>query len=160
MPLTINLKPREKLILNGVVIENSGSMAKILIHTNAALLREKDMISEEKATTPARRIYFAIQCQYLFAGKAELFFANIGQLLKDYAELNSASRPLVEELRRHLDADQFYRALKTAKLLIQAEEGAAPASASGPASAAMSPSPAAASAPSSARFPGATETAS
>ena len=114
MPLTINLKPREKLILNGVVIENSGPMAKILIHTNAALLREKDMIPEEKATTPARRIYFAIQCQYLFAGKAELFFANIGQLLKDYVEHNAGARHVVEELRRHLDEDQFYRALKTA----------------------------------------------
>ncbi len=127
MPLTINLKPREKLILNGVVIENSGPMAKILIHTNAALLREKDMIAEEKATTPARRIYFAIQCQYLFAGKADLFFANIGQLLKDYVQNRHEAQATVEELRRRLDEDQFYRALKTAKLLIQGEERAAPA---------------------------------
>ena len=134
MPLTINLKPREKLILNGVVIENSGPMAKILIHTNAALLREKDMIAEEKANTPARRIYFAIQCQYLFAGKADLFFANINQLLQDYVQNLPESRATIEELRRHLDQDQFYRALKTAKLLIQGEEGAGhssePASAS------------------------------
>jgi flagellar biosynthesis repressor protein FlbT len=128
MPLTINLKPHEKLILNGVVIENSGPMAKILIHTNAALLREKDMIAEDKATTPARRIYFAIQCQYLFAGKADLFFANIDQLLKDYAQSRPESRGTIEELRRHLDENQFYRALKTAKLLIQDEEGAVPAS--------------------------------
>jgi flagellar protein FlbT len=127
MPLTINLKPHEKLILNGVVIENSGPMAKILIHTNAALLREKDMIAEDKATTPARRIYFAIQCQYLFAGKADLFFANINQLLKDYAHSRPECRGTIEELRRHLDENQFYRALKTAKLLIQDEEGAAPA---------------------------------
>jgi len=127
MPLTINLKPHEKLILNGVVIENSGPMAKILIHTNAALLREKDMIAEDKATTPARRIYFAIQCQYLFAGKADLFFANIDQLLKDYAQSRPESRGTIEELRRHLDENQFYRALKTAKLLIQDEEGAVPA---------------------------------
>jgi flagellar protein FlbT len=128
MPLTINLKPREKLILNGVVIENSGPLAKILIHTNAALLREKDMIAEEKATTPARRIYFAIQCQYLFAGKADLFFAAIDQLLKDYVQSRPESRAMIEELRRHLDEDQFYRALKTAKLLIQGEEGAGPSS--------------------------------
>jgi flagellar biosynthesis repressor protein FlbT len=123
MPLTINLKPREKLILNGVVIENSGPLAKILIHTNAALLREKDMIAEEKATTPARRIYFAIQCQYLFAGKADLFFANIDQLLKDYVQTRPESQGTIEELRRHLGEDQFYRALKSAKLLIQGEEG-------------------------------------
>ncbi|MDE2227930.1 MAG: flagellar biosynthesis repressor FlbT [Alphaproteobacteria bacterium] len=125
MPLTINLKPREKLILNGVVIENSGPMAKILIHTNAALLREKDVLPEEKATTPARRIYFAIQCQYLFAGKADLFFATIDQQLKAYAEAQPESRGMLAEIRRLLAEDQFYRALKTAKLLIQNEEEAA-----------------------------------
>ncbi len=124
MPLTINLKPHEKLILNGVVIENSGPMAKILIHTNAALLREKDMIAEEKATTPARRIYFAIQCQYLFAGKADLFFAAIDRQLKDYVQTCPEAQATVQELRRHLDEDQFYRALKIAKLLIQSEESA------------------------------------
>lgn len=125
MPLTINLKPREKLILNGVVIENSGPMAKILIHTNAALLREKDVLAEDKATTPARRIYFAIQCQYLFAGKADMFLASIDAQLKDYAQARPEARALLGEIRRLLAEDQYYRALKTAKLLIQHEEEAA-----------------------------------
>ena len=125
MPLTINLKPHEKLILNGVVIENSGLMAKILIHTNAALLREKDMIPEEKATTPARRIYFAIQCQYLFAGKADLCFASIEQQMKDYAEAHRTSGDVLLEVGQLLDGDQFYRALKAARQLIQRDAGAA-----------------------------------
>jgi flagellar protein FlbT len=125
MPLTINLKPREKLILNGVVIENSGPMAKILIHTNAALLREKDVLPEEKATTPARRIYFAIQCQYLFAGKADMFPASIDAQLDDYERAKPESRGMLGEIRRLLAEDQFYRALKAAKLLIQHEEEAA-----------------------------------
>ncbi|MGH6975438.1 MAG: flagellar biosynthesis repressor FlbT [Stellaceae bacterium] len=128
MPLTINLKPREKLILNGVVIENSGPMAKILIHTTAALLREKDVLPEEKATTPARRIYFAIQCQYLFAGKAEMFLTSIDRQLAEYEQARPQSRALVGEIRRLLAEDQFYRALKTAKLLIQHEEAAAASS--------------------------------
>ncbi|MGH6994424.1 MAG: flagellar biosynthesis repressor FlbT [Stellaceae bacterium] len=139
MPLTINLKPREKLILNGVVIENSGPMAKILIHTNAALLREKDVLPEEKATTPARRIYFAIQCQYLFAGKAEMFLASIERQLAEYEQARPESRALLGEIRRLLAEDQFYRALKSAKLLIQHEEEAAAASAPSPAAAGVKP---------------------
>ena len=127
MPLTINLKPREKLILNGVVIENSGPMAKILIHTNAALLREKYVRPEEKATTPARRIYFAIQCQYLFAGKADMFLASIDCQLAEYEQAHPESRALLGEIGRLLAEDQFYRALKAAKLLIQHEEEAAAA---------------------------------
>jgi flagellar protein FlbT len=124
MPLTINLKPREKLILNGVVIENSGPVAKILIHTNAALLREKDIIAEDKANTPARRIYFAIQCQYLFAGKADQFFGQIDRLLAEYRQAKPEAAGVVADIRRLLDEDQFYRALKSAKQLIQLEEGA------------------------------------
>ena len=125
MPLTINLKPREKLILNGVVIENSGPMAKILIHTNAALLREKDVLPEEKATTPARRIYFAIQCQYLFTGKADMFLASLDGQLKDYERAQPESSSMLGEIRRLIAEDQFYRALKATKLLIQHEEEAA-----------------------------------
>jgi flagellar protein FlbT len=124
MPLTINLKPREKLILNGVVIENSGPVAKILIHTNAALLREKDIIAEDKANTPARRIYFAIQCQYLFAGKADQFFGQIDRLLAEYRQAKPEAAGVVADIRRLLNEDQFYRALKSAKQLIQLEEGA------------------------------------
>ena len=81
MPLTINLKPHERLIVNGVVIENSGPAAKILIHNNAALLRERDIVTEEQANTPARRIYFAVQCQYLFPGKSEIFLPIIEKFL-------------------------------------------------------------------------------
>jgi len=54
MPLTINLKPKERLIVNGVVIENSAAPAKILIHNTASLLREKDILTEEQASSPAR----------------------------------------------------------------------------------------------------------
>ncbi|MGH6969446.1 MAG: flagellar biosynthesis repressor FlbT [Stellaceae bacterium] len=140
MPLTINLKPREKLILNGVVIENSGPMAKILIHTNAALLREKDVLPEEKATTPARRIYFAIQCQYLFAGKADMFLASINRQLAEYEQARPAARGMLGEIRRLLAEDQFYRALKTAKLLIQHEEEAAAPPSAGLAATAGKPS--------------------
>src|SRR5579875_2867139 len=99
MPLTINLKPHEKLILNGVVIENSGPMAKILIHTTAALLREKDVLPEEQATTPARRIYFAIQCRYLFAGKADRLPVSIDRLLADYAAARPEERPTADPAR-------------------------------------------------------------
>ncbi len=123
MPLTINLKPHEKLILNGVVIENSGPMAKILIHTTAALLREKDVLPEEQATTPARRIYFAIQCRYLFAGKADRLPVSIDRLLADYAAARPEERPVLDEIRRLLAQEQYYRALKIAKQLIRHEDG-------------------------------------
>jgi len=121
MPLTINLKPRERLIVNGVVIENSGQMAKILIHNNAALLREKDIITDEQASTPARRIYFAIQCEYLFPGKDDLFLPIIYKFLSEFGEAAPSTVNLIQDIRQLVDAGQYYRALKTAKQLIARE---------------------------------------
>ena len=122
MPLTINLKPRERLIVNGVVIENSGQIAKILIHNNAALLREKDILTEEQATTPARRIYFAIQCQYLFPGKEDLFLPIIYDFLREFVEAAPSTSHLVQEVRDFVDTDQLYRALKSARQLMAREQ--------------------------------------
>jgi flagellar protein FlbT len=122
MPLTINLKPRERLIVNGVVIENSGQLAKILIHNNAALLREKDIITEEQATTPARRVYFAIQCEYLFPGNDNLFLPIVYRFLAEFGDAAPSTVNIVQEIRGFVESGQHYRALKAAKQLIIREQ--------------------------------------
>lgn len=122
MPLTINLKPHERLILNGVVIENSGPAAKILVHNNAALMREKDILTEEQATTPARRIYFSIQCQYLFPGKSDVFLPIIDKFLREFEQAAPSTAALIAEIRQFVSDAQFYRALKSAKQLITREQ--------------------------------------
>ncbi len=122
MPLSINLKPRERLIVNGVVIENSGPGTRILIHNNAALLREKDIITEEQASTPARRIYFTIQCQYLFPGKAEVFLPLIYHFLREFEEAAPSATALVCEIRQRVDEGQLYKALRSAKQLMIREQ--------------------------------------
>lgn len=122
MPLTINLKSHERLIVNGVVVENSGPPAKILIHNNAALLREKDIVTEEQATTPARRIYFAIQCEYLFPGKSDVFLPIIEKFLGEFEEAAPSTAELIADIRQQVTEGQLYRALKTAKQLILREQ--------------------------------------
>ena len=122
MPLTINLKPHERLIVNGVVIENSGPAAKILVHNNAALLREKDIVTEEQANTSARRIYFAIQCQYLFPAKGDVFLPIIEKFLGEFEEAAPSTAALIGEIRGQVRDGQLYRALKSAKQLIAREQ--------------------------------------
>ena len=122
MPLAINLRPNERLIVNGVVIQNSAAGAKLLIHNNAAVLREKDIISEQNANTPARRIYFAIQCRYLFPGKDETYLPLVHQFIEEFAAAAPSTSALVDEIRRHVDEGQFYQALKSAKQLIAREQ--------------------------------------
>jgi len=122
MPLTINLRPHERLIINGVVIENSGPAAKFLVHNNAALLREKDIVTEEQANTPARRIYYAVQCQYLFPGKSDVFLPIIDKFLGEFLEAAPSTAPLIADIQQQVSEGQYYRALKIAKQLITREQ--------------------------------------
>jgi len=122
MPLAINLKPNERLIVNGVVIQNSAAAAKLLIHNNAAVLREKDIVTEEGANTPALRIYFAIQCRYLFPAKEAAYLPLIHQFIQEFETAAPSTAELTREIRRQVEEGAFYQALKTAKQLIRREQ--------------------------------------
>ena len=122
MPLAINLRPNERLIVNGVVIQNSAASAKLLIHNNAAVLREKDIITEEGANTPARRIYFAVQCKYLFPAKDDTYLPLVHQFIEEFETAAPSTSAITQEIRRQVEAGLLYQALKTAKQLIAREQ--------------------------------------
>lgn len=65
MPLKLSLKPGERFVLNGAVITNGDKRSSMVIQNKASILREKDIMQEEQANTPARRIYFSIMMMYL-----------------------------------------------------------------------------------------------
>ena len=65
MALKLSLKPGEKFVINGAVIANGDRRSSLIIHNKAAILRERDIMQEEEANTPARRVYFPIMLMYL-----------------------------------------------------------------------------------------------
>src|ERR1700728_3560895 len=65
MPLKLSLKPQEKFVLTGAVVANGDKRASLVLQNKACVLREKDIMQPERATTPARRIYLAIMMMYL-----------------------------------------------------------------------------------------------
>lgn len=65
MALKLSLKPGEKFVVNGAVVINGDRRSTMIIQNKVTLLREKDIITEEEVTTPARRIYFPIMLMYL-----------------------------------------------------------------------------------------------
>ncbi|MDP6692354.1 MAG: flagellar biosynthesis repressor FlbT, partial [Alphaproteobacteria bacterium] len=68
MALKLTLKPGEKFIINGAVVQNSDRRTTLVIQNRASLLREKDIMLPEDATTPMRRIYFTVMMLYLDEG--------------------------------------------------------------------------------------------
>ena len=122
MPLLIDIKPGDKVIINGAVIENAGNSTKLFIHNQAAILRGKEVLSEEDCGTPAARAYFALQCAYIFTDKHDDYLAKFDKFLDDYLAACPSAKAIGEQIRKEVKDDKLYRALKAAQKLI-AHEG-------------------------------------
>lgn len=122
MPLKIVLKNGEKIIINGAVLQNIGGAAKALVLNEAAVLREKDIITEQDAQTPAGRAYFALQNLYLFPQRAEAYLPLVRGFLTDYGNAAPSAQSIVNDILKEVEAGETYRALRLARELV-AHEG-------------------------------------
>lgn len=122
MPLLIDFKTGDKIIINGAAIENAGPHAKLLVHNRAAILRGKEVMSEAEARTPASRIYFSLQCAYMFPTRKEHYLELFKQFLCDYLAACPSAAPIVQKIENDLAKGETYRALKTAQLLLDHEQ--------------------------------------
>ena len=126
MPLSLTLKPDEKAIIGGAAIQNGSKTATITITNKTVILREKDVLTEETANTPAKRIYFAVQMMYL-AGSLEesrdVHDAFLG-LTKDFMTACPTETAIgqIAEIGQNVIAEKFYKALKICKDLIKYEK--------------------------------------
>ena len=118
MPLSIDFKAGDKIIINGAVIENLGSNSKISVHNQAAILRGKEVLSAEDSITPASRIYFALQCAYIFPQNRGDYIESYANLLAEYLEACPSAKSIADGIQASVDQGQLYKALKTAQDLI------------------------------------------
>ena len=121
MPLLIDFKSGDKIIINGAVIENAGASSKVLVHNQAAILRGREILSEEESKTPASRAYFALQCAYMFSDKKEDYLKHFNGLLSDYLEACPSAKSMGDAIRAEIGAGQLYKALKATQKLIKHE---------------------------------------
>ena len=60
--LVLKLSPKERVLINGAVIENGDRRSRLSIMTpDANILRLRDAIHPEDAKTPVRRLCYAMQ---------------------------------------------------------------------------------------------------
>lgn len=121
MPLVLEFKDGDKLIINGAVIENSGTHTKLIVHNQAAILREKEILSAEDAQTPAARIYFALQCAYVFPDKAEEYQNKFSDFIEEYLTACPSAAPIAKKVIEQMRAGNLYKALKESQKLIEHE---------------------------------------
>lgn len=123
--LVLKLSPKERVLINGAVIENGDRRSRLSIMTPGAhILRLRDAVHPEDAKTPVRRLCFAIQL--VLSGDHTPEDAQHG-LLRQIEELSQVftdhdSRELLAQGTEAIIEEQHYRALKTLRGLIPRED--------------------------------------
>lgn len=121
MPLLIDLKPGEKVIINGAVLENAGANTKLRIHNESSILRQKEILTNEDMASPASRVYFCLQCAYIFPEKREHYLRLYEHYLVEYLESCPSASEIGDEVRRAVAGQQYYKALKSSRKLLKHE---------------------------------------
>ncbi|MBO9450562.1 MULTISPECIES: flagellar biosynthesis repressor FlbT [Roseobacteraceae] len=123
--LVLKLAPKERLLINGAVIENGDRRGRLSIVTpDANILRLRDAIHPEDATTPVRRVCYA--AQLVLSGDSDPTEARM-PLLRRIEELSQVftdpdSRASLAEATDALVRDHHYRCLKALRSLLPREE--------------------------------------
>lgn len=123
MSLKITLKPHEKMIFGGALVTNgSNGSCDLIVENNVPILREKDIMNEEQANTPCKRIYFVIQLMYIdeknIVTHHYSYWKLVGELLKAAPSLLG----VVDLISENILGTKYYVALKLARKLIEYEE--------------------------------------
>ena len=124
MPLKLNVKPGEKFIVNGAVIVAGKKGASLVLQNEATVLLGKDIIQEEEATTPAKRIYFTILLMYLDQDGAGKYQETFMGFIEDFLEATTFAevRRTLLNILQDVNGKMYYRAMKTCKALMKYEE--------------------------------------
>jgi flagellar protein FlbT len=121
MALKVELKPGERIFIGECVITNDDQRTRLLIDGTAPVLREKDIMTAERADTPAKRIYLAVQLMYTSRDPQihhEVYFA----LIRDIVQAAPSTWPHIETINNHILRGELYKALKQSKKLIEYEQ--------------------------------------
>tara|TARA_B100000989_G_scaffold92689_1_gene67093 strand:+ start:787 stop:1179 length:393 start_codon:yes stop_codon:yes gene_type:complete len=122
MPLKIVLRPGEKVAINQAVILNGGEKSELVLENKASILRERDIMSEEEADTPAKRIYFMVQMLYMFPEKDRYYQQKFNQLVKQFIKAVPSSTAIVFEIGKDVITGDVYGALKKCRKLMKYEQ--------------------------------------
>ena len=123
--LVLKLGPKERVLINGAVIENGDRRSRLSIVTpNANILRLRDAIHPEEVNTPVRRVCYI--AQLVLSGDANPTEASL-QLMRGIEQLSQIlvdddSRSLLSEATEAVRDDQYYQALKALRNLLPRED--------------------------------------
>ena len=123
MALKLTLKPGERMILGGAVVTNgSTGSCDLIVENKVPILRQKDILTEDKADSPCRRIYLAIQLMYIDEANLPTYHKAYWELATDVVKAAPSMVGLIDGISEMVLQRNYYQALKLTKRLIDYEQ--------------------------------------
>ena len=124
MPLKLSLKPGERFVLNGAVVQNGDRRGTLILQNKASVLREKDILQQEDANTPSRRVYFPVMMMYLDEGDAGKYYDEFAHRMNEFMGVIRNPEILSEcvAVSKHILNQEYYKALMGCRKLIEYED--------------------------------------
>jgi flagellar protein FlbT len=122
MPLKLDLRPHEKLFLGGAVVVNGDSRCQLTVLNDVPVLREKDILKNEDADTPCKRIYLAVQLMYMDPSNLPSYHQYYWEQVRAVIELAPSTTELISRISASVLDGHYYQALKSARELIRYEQ--------------------------------------
>lgn len=123
--LVLKLRPSERILINGVVVENGDRRAKLNVLTaNANVLRLRDAIHPDQVDTPVKRVCYI--AQMVLAGEADpvkgrdQLLSGIEQLSQVFTDPDSRMR--LDTATENVVNNKTYPALKALRGLLTREQ--------------------------------------
>src|SRR5215475_3803060 len=113
MALKVELKPGERIIIGESVVTNDDQRTRLFIQGTAPILRERDIMTPERADSPAKRIYLAVQLMYTSRDPRahhDIYFA----LVRDIIQAAPTIWPYIEGINNRILTGEMYKARKVA----------------------------------------------
>ena len=123
MPLKIELKPHESIIIGESLITNDGERTRFYIEGNVPILREKFILREKDANTPSKRVYFVVQQMYLSRGDMALQNMYL-TYVRDLQNAAPSLIPYITPINEAVLNSDYYGAIKAAAKLLEKEDEA------------------------------------
>jgi flagellar protein FlbT len=124
MPLKLSLRPGERFVVNGAVIQNGDRRSALVLQNKASVLREKDIMQPEEANSPARRVYFPVMLMYLDEGSQQSLYGEFAERLAEF--MGAVRNPDILAECLNISAEvmggEYYKALMRCRKLIVYED--------------------------------------
>ena len=124
MTLKLLIRAGERFVINGVVLTNGQTRLRLGIENKVSVLRGKDIMQPDEATTPARRIYLPIMLMLIDADANEDYYTEFALRMTEFMDAIQNRQILATcvEISRDVLAGSYHKALIGCRKLFDFEQ--------------------------------------